>query len=167
MIPMLKTLCITLLFVASLAAQSGQDSLNLSAMVRQQITKVQTEKEQPKTAPAVKETKTNNSSILPENVFIVLFALAELLAGGMIIRYYLRKRKTEQNSPVPAPHTPDETAPRRRLTKEEAAKLRTDVVCQLALIKTQEELNREAKKLNIGAGELELAIRLQNMAGSN
>ncbi|MBI2417383.1 MAG: hypothetical protein HYV28_05665 [Ignavibacteriales bacterium] len=169
MIQMLKTLCILLSFTGFLSAQSTQDSVDLNALVQKQIQKVQSEKVNPvSTTQPVENTKAQEAgSGIPENMFVLLFALAEIIAGGLIVRYYLVKKRQVVAKDTPAPKIKAEPAQRRKMTKEEFAKLRTEVTCQLTLIKTQEELNHQAKKMNVGAGELELAIRLQNMAGSN
>lgn len=153
-------------------AQNTSDSVVISDLVQKQIAEIRA-KQTPQNQPAVVEktqhaAKVNQAgTLIPESMYVALFAVLEIgFVGFFIWRFFLRRQQNKR--PVQLMPIPIQTGrPRKHYSKAESLKLRTNATCKLTLLKTKEEITRHARDLQVGTGEVELAVRLQNMSEGN
>lgn len=161
---MKKMLLILAVLIASSQLFAQQDSLVLTKVVRDEITKAKQKEQVPltsqQTVGAIPKA-VDNKSLLPQSAFFLLFAGSQLLlAGGFI---YLRRKNRKVVKVQAKPRKRVDTLQARR-SNPDARQVRSVVGCQLQLLRTREELMSQARKLNVGAGELELAWKIQELS---
>lgn len=164
----MKAILLSLLVSTCLLSQDLQsDSVNIAELVKHQISTV---RESGGTFSKRAGTVTNNtqdsgkneSAVIPENIFLIIFFSVEVALGIAIYLVNKRRRVQAKVQPLKAVPLTNKTE-NKKLVKNERQQLAAYVKCQLALYKTKEEIAAEAKKLNVPVGELELAARLQKM----
>ena len=152
--------------VLALPLFAQQDSAVVSRLVKEEITRAR-QKEQERLAPVRSAGMSGEASsrrpAIPEAVFMTIFVGSQvLLAFGFFT--YRMKRRNEQTVVVKPRKRTDNSFPINGKVNSQGRRARTMVNCQLQLLRTREELTEQARKLNIGAGELELAWKLQDMS---
>lgn len=161
---MKKLLLLLVIIVTTSQMLAQQDSLVLSKVVRDEITKARQKEQIPlqaqQSAGAV-EQSVKNRSFVPQSIFFGIFAGSQLMlaVGFLIIR---RKRRSEARAQAKPRKRVDLGNSRRAAV--DPKQMRSIVGCQLQLLRTREELMEQARKLNVGAGELELAWKLQELS---
>ncbi len=141
------------------------DSLMIHQIVSNEISKAK-EKEQAPIVPkkANQEIQSIQAGAIPQTVFFGVFIGTQILLA-MAFFLFKQKNKVERIAIIPRKRADMNRTDTKNLKKNSYNKKATTIVsCQIQLVKTREELIEQARKMNVGSGELELAHKLQEFS---
>ncbi len=167
----MKTTLVLFLFCAfSMVAFAQQDSLPITAIVKKEIYNAKLKEQQPpvniSSASMLPEEK-QGQPVISEAWFIVMFFGAQVLLAGAFAIYRLRRKQTNiSGNQLKKRANKDLSGKKNSNRNSQEYRLRSLVSCQLQLVRTQEEIREQARKMNISTGELELAMKLQEFSTS-
>ncbi len=157
---------VSLLFTS---AYAQQDSVVVSRLVKEEIARAKQKEQEPLKSTnnaGFSEEATAQKPPIPQSVFYTLFVGSQILLAVGFGVYRIKRRTEESKQPKPHKRT-DNSFALKTNRYSESRRVRSMVGCQLQLLRTREELTSQARKLNVGAGELELAWKLQEMSSKS
>ncbi len=156
---------ITVWSILTLQSFALNDSLIIHQIVSNEFSKAKEKEQVPIAAKKVNlETRSVQAGAVPQTVFFGVFIGTQILLAMAFFLYRLKQKEARVIINPRKRADMKRTDTKNQHKNSYNKKVNSIVSCQIQLVKTREELTQQARKLNIGSGELELALKLQEFS---